>query len=169
MSDLDVTVTGWVATKPVVRELADNKSMCAFRMAHSSRYRDAAGEWKDGATEWISVRMFRTGAQRVGQSIHVGEPVIVSGRLKTNTWIDKDNAERHELQIDARAVGHDLVWGTASFVRHVEAKASDADEDAGEDAGAPREEPAGIPDSFEQRDDETPDGVEEDDAARVAV
>lgn len=168
MNDLDVTVTGWVATKPVVRELAEGKQMCAFRMAHSSRYRDAAGQWKDGATEWISVRMFRAGAQRVGQSINVGEPVIVSGRLKTNTWIDKDDAERHELQIDARVVGHDLTWGTASFVRHIEPKASDADEES-------RDEPAGMPDSFDLPDDEASGAhdatgsTEEDDAARLAV
>ncbi|WP_084039504.1 single-stranded DNA-binding protein [Demequina sp. NBRC 110053] len=121
MNDLTVTVTGWVATDPVLHSLGENKGkVCAFRMGHTPRYRDGDGIWRDGDTEWLAIRVFRAGSQNVGESIHKGQPVVVHGRLRSNIWTTNDGVERTELQLDASAVGHDLTKGTARFTRQVE-------------------------------------------------
>ncbi len=138
MNDLTVTVTGWVATAPTLHDLGTKGKMCTFRMAHTSRYRNNEGEWVDGATEWFSVRMFRTGAQNVSESIHKGDPVIVRGRVRTSTWTNNEGVERTELQLDARTVGHDLTKGVGRFSRQsdgavvVEVEVADATAPASE-------------------------------------
>ena len=141
MNDLTVTVTGWVATEPTLHSLGENKGkVCGFRMGHTPRYRSGDGEWTDGETEWLSIRVFRTGCENVGESIHKGQPVVVHGRLRTNIWVTNDGVERRELQLDASVVGHDLTKGFARFTRQMEsseARGGDGVASVGEDAAEP--------------------------------
>jgi len=134
MNDLTMTVSGWVATDPKLVLSASGVNMCTFRLASTSRYLDrGTAEWVDGRTEWFSVRLFRAAATLVSDSIAKGQPVVVTGRFKTNEWKTEEGT-RTDLVIDATGVGHDLTRGIAKFHR-----ATAADDDA-----APREktEPA---------------------------
>ena len=173
MNDLTVTVTGWVATDPKLHSLGENKGkVCGFRMGHTPRYRGGDGQWSDGETQWLSIRVFRTGAQNVGESIHKGQPVVVRGRLRTNTWVSNDGVERTELQLDASVVGHDLTKGTARFARQVEAStieggAEDASDGVADEDGDERSAPE--PTALEEQDGSAETGVEELESARPAV
>lgn len=64
------------------------------------------------------MRTFPSAALTVLDSIEKGQPVIVTGRLRTNTW-ESDAGPRTDLVIDASAVGHDLTRGIATFRRAV--------------------------------------------------
>jgi single-strand DNA-binding protein len=102
--------------------------LTSFRLATTSRYYDReAQEWTDGRTEWFSVKVFRSAAITVAESIKKGQPVTVTGRFRTHEW-ESDEGMRMDLVIDASSVGHDLTRGTASFTRAV------GDESVGEDA-----------------------------------
>lgn len=117
MNDLTMTVSGWVATDPKLVLSASGVNMCTFRLASTSRYLDRAkNEWVDGKTEWFSVRVFRAAATLVSRSILTGQPVIVTGRFKTNEW-QATEEKRTDLVLDATSVGHDLTRGIASFTR----------------------------------------------------
>ena len=119
MNDLTITVSGWVATKPRHVVGRNNVSLTSFRVASTSRYFDrAANAWEDGPTEWFTVRTFRSAALTVLDSIEKGQPVIVTGRLRTNTW-ESEAGPRTDLVIDASGVGHDLTRGIATFRRAV--------------------------------------------------
>lgn len=159
MNDLTVTVTGWVATDPTLHSLGENKGkVCGFRMGHTPRYRDGDGTWRDGDTEWLSIRVFRTGCENVGESIHKGQPVVVHGRLRTNIWVTNDGVERRELQLDASVVGHDLTKGFARFTRQMEsADARGGDGASAASVGEEAVEPEDV-------DVEGADGVEPEDA-----
>ncbi len=117
MNDLTITVSGWVATDPRHVVGPTGTSLTSFRVASTSRYFDrATNAWADGATEWFTVRVFRGAAVTVMNSIEKGQPVVVTGRLKTNTW-QAEAGERTDLMIDATSLGHDLTRGVATFTR----------------------------------------------------
>ena len=47
-----------------------------------------------------------------------GDRVVVTGKLKIRDW---ENGERTgtTIEIDAEALGHDLMWGSSTFTRSV--------------------------------------------------
>lgn len=59
---------------------------------------------------------FRQLADHVKSSLHQGDGVIVTGKLKLREW---ENAERKGMSadIDAEAIGHDLRWGASAFAK----------------------------------------------------
>jgi single-strand DNA-binding protein len=138
MNDLYMTVNGWVATEPSQHVGPTGARLTSFRMASTSRFYDRdKEEWTDGRTEWFTVKVFRSAAITVANSIHKGQPVVVHGRFRTSEW-EGDEGTRVDLVIDATSVGHDLTRGTAEFTRAFgdAALANDPDEPA------PDEEPA---------------------------
>ena len=65
-----------------------------------------------------------------------GERVIVSGRLRIRTW-DKGDRSGTTAEIDAEAIGHDLLWGRSRFERSGarEAAAASSDDTSSDGAG----------------------------------
>lgn len=116
MSDL-ITITGNVATEPERRQTATGIPVTTFRLASSQRHFDRAkNEWVETSTNWYSVSAFRTLAEHVGDSLHKGERVILTGRLRLREW---ETAAKRGLsvEVDAEAIGHDLRWGTTRYLR----------------------------------------------------
>lgn len=117
MNDLTITVSGWVATDPRHIVGPSGASLTSFRLASTSRHFDrATNTWTDGTTEWFTVRVFRGAAVTVHQSIEKGQPVLVTGRLRTHQW-DAESGPRTDLLLDATSLGHDLTRGVGKFTR----------------------------------------------------
>jgi single-strand DNA-binding protein len=116
-NDVRVTINGWVSSEPQARS-SKNGEFLTFRLGSTPRYRRDGGEYADLPTEWFDVKV-RTPAlvRNVAQSVSKGQPVIVSGRLSTNTWQGKDGTQYWGMQIQADVVGHDLRWGESSFTK----------------------------------------------------
>lgn len=127
------TVVGWAATAP--REIhAGRVPYTSFRLASTPRHFDRAqGVWVDDRTEWLTVKVFRDTALNVAASVQKGQPVVVTGRLRTEEW-QGENGTRSALVLEASALGHDLTRGRATFVKttHV---AAEPERDAVADAG----------------------------------
>lgn len=106
-------------------------AVASFRLACTPRIRKDGG-WTDGATTWLTVTCFRGLADNVASSLQRGDPVLVTGRLRTNVWT-KDGVQHERLVLEATSVGHDLTWGTSAFRRTPRpAEVSDRQEDVGE-------------------------------------
>ena len=117
MNDLIMTINGWVATEPSQHVGPTGARLTSFRMASTSRFFDREkAEWTDGRTEWFTIKVFRSAAITVANSIHKGQPVTVHGRFRTAEW-EGEGGPRVDLVIDATSVGHDLTRGTAEFTR----------------------------------------------------
>jgi len=113
------TITGLVATTPRHIVSADGLPITSFRLASSNRRFDRATmEWVDGETNWYTITSFRTLAINTATSISKGDRIVVSGTLRIRDW---DNGERvgTSVELEASNIGHDLVWGTSTFVRTV--------------------------------------------------
>ncbi len=105
--------------------------LASFRLACTPRIR-RAGDWVDAPTTWLTVTCFRGLAEHVASSVRRGDPVIVSGRLRTNVWT-KEGVEHERLVLEATTVGHDLTWGTSAFHRAARtAVPADRQSDVGE-------------------------------------
>jgi len=113
------TITGLVATTPRHLVSADGLPITSFRLASSNRRFDRASmEWVDGETNWYTITSFRTLAINTATSISKGDRIVVSGTLRIRDW---DNGERvgTSVELEASNIGHDLAWGTSTFVRTV--------------------------------------------------
>jgi single-strand DNA-binding protein len=132
MSD-SITLTGFVATAPRHLVTSEGLPITSFRLASNQRRFDRTQEkWVDGDTNWYTVTAFRQLALNAAGSIAKGDRVVVSGRIRIREW---ENGERAGTTVDVEAdtIGHDLLWGTASFTRSIKAASHDA-----EDADAER-------------------------------
>lgn len=116
MSD-NITVTGNIATDPDHKRTSAGVAITSFRLASSQRRFDrATGVWIDGATNFYSVSTFRGLAEHAFASLKKGDRVLLTGRLRLRDW--EAGAKRGTtVEIDAEAIGHDLLWGTTTFHR----------------------------------------------------
>lgn len=114
MNDIPITIVGNVCTDPNTNPTTNGVARTSFRVASNPR-RLKDGVWVDGDPTYVTVICFRTFAENVGASIRKGDPVIVTGRLRTREW----TGERQgiSVEIDAVSVGFDLSRGTAAFAK----------------------------------------------------
>ncbi|PJI94505.1 single-stranded DNA-binding protein [Luteimicrobium subarcticum] len=119
MSEVTVTLTGFVATEPRHVVSASGTSYTTFRTATTRRYFDrSSGEWRDGQTLWFTVKTWRDTARNVAQSLRKGDPVVAQGVLGVDEWTGSDGP-RTSLVLEARSLGPDLSRGEARFVQVV--------------------------------------------------
>lgn len=139
-----ISITGLVATPPRHSVGASGVSFTSFRVASNYRRFDKdQNKWVDQETNWFSVTAFRGLADNAAESLHQGDRVLVSGRLRIAPW---ENGEKKgtNVEIIADAIGPDLFWGTAQYTRTaLSARSAEADAAAPEsfpsaaDADAP--------------------------------
>lgn len=113
-----LTVAGFVGSS-VRYSPGENGSVpyASFRLGSTQRVYDRAAQaWRDGPTQWYTVKVWRHVARNVAESLHKGEPVVVGGRLSTDEWAGPDGP-RTSLVIEASALGHDLFFGATRFAR----------------------------------------------------
>ena len=112
-----ITVRGFVASEIRSSTTPGGVATASFRLGSTERRFDrSANAWVDGNTNWFTVQGYRQLAGNMGCSIKKGQRVIVVGRLKMRSW-EKDGRVYHVAEIDAESVGHDLMWGSANFMR----------------------------------------------------
>jgi single-strand DNA-binding protein len=115
MNDATVTITGNVTNEPTLRVTSGGQKVTSFGLAFTERLTDGNGEWRDGETTYARVSCWRAMAENVVDSITKGQPVFVHGRVKLHSWDDAKGQRHSELDINAKAVGHDLNRGVTSF------------------------------------------------------
>ncbi|HZM82313.1 MAG TPA: single-stranded DNA-binding protein [Candidatus Limnocylindrales bacterium] len=131
MFDTPLTVVGNVLVAPTARRTVEtNQLAVTFRVASNSRRFDKSTEnWIDGQSLRVRVTCWRRLAEGVVASLHLGDPVIVTGRLYTRDWLDEQGNHRVVYEMDATAVGHDLARGVSQFKRNTPRLSTSAVED----------------------------------------
>ncbi|GAA3118330.1 hypothetical protein GCM10010466_06590 [Planomonospora alba] len=115
MNDIYITLTGNVAAPPRQHTFPDGSRVTSLKVASTSRYFDREHQqWRNGETTYFGVRCFRGLADNVAQSVRVGQPVVVQGRLRIREFVH-EGERRFMAEVEAGAVGHDLRWGLGSF------------------------------------------------------
>ncbi|MGV9773730.1 single-stranded DNA-binding protein [Streptosporangium sp. NPDC003464] len=115
MNDIYVTLTGNVAAPPRQHTFPDGSRVTSLKVASTSRYFDREKQqWCNGETTYFGVRCFRGLADNVAQSVHVGQPIVVQGRLRIREFTH-EGQRRFMPEVEAGSLGHDLRWGLGSF------------------------------------------------------
>ncbi|MGW7680668.1 single-stranded DNA-binding protein [Kribbella sp. NPDC054772] len=113
-----VTVLGWVGSDPEFKEVGQSPH-ASFRLGSTPRQFDRTlGTFVDKPTTWFSVQCWRSLAQNAFESVHVGQPVIVTGRLRTHEWTNDAGEQVSRVILEAFSIGHDLTRGTTTFSKN---------------------------------------------------
>lgn len=113
-----VTVVGNLTADPELKFISSGAALVAFRIAASDRRKNAeTGAWEDGDTTFLRVTAWRQLAENIAESLTKGDRVVITGRLKSRDYDDKDGTKKTAYEIDADEVGVALSRGTAKQTR----------------------------------------------------
>lgn len=94
-----VTLLGNVTRDPQLKHLPSQQVVAEFGMAMNRKYRTAAGEDREDVC-FVDCAAFGKGAEVIGQYVTKGKPLFVVGRLKLDTWEDKNGGgKRSKLSV----------------------------------------------------------------------
>jgi single-strand DNA-binding protein len=112
-----VTVLGNVAAEPRISGGIDEPDRVTFRViANQRRFDRQTSAWVEAGEYSVNVVCWRSLARGVAGSVHMGDPVLVVGRINERQY-ELDGAKRYTTEVTATYVGHDLSKGRASFRR----------------------------------------------------
>ena len=142
-----VIVVGNLGKDPETRFLPDGKAVCNFSVATTDTWKDKASGDKKEATEWHRVSAFGRLAEICGEYLKKGSQVYIEGKLRTRKWQDKEGQDRYSTEIVANEMqmlgGRGGAGGGAGASRDRPAAAASSEE------RAPRPEPAGVAENFD--------------------
>src|SRR5882724_11528970 len=99
-----VILVGNLTRDPELRYTPKGTAVAKIGVAVNRTWRNEAGETKEEVT-FVDVDVFGRTAENVGQYLRKGSPVLVAGRLRLDTWEDKQtNQKRSKLGVVAEIV-----------------------------------------------------------------
>jgi single-strand DNA-binding protein len=117
MNDIITTVIGNAVTDVSLRTTSTGASVASFRIAsNSSRFDKATNTWIEQDPSYLSITAWSQLAENVALSVHKGQALVVTGKLKVKQWQDAEKSGTN-VEIDATAIGHDLNRGTSEFTK----------------------------------------------------
>jgi single-strand DNA-binding protein len=99
MSLNKVMLIGNVGRDPEVKYLAGDRVVTTFSLATSETYTDKTTNEKRTDTEWHRIEMWDNLAKIAEKYIHKGSQIYVEGKLKSESWKDKDGNEKTGIKI----------------------------------------------------------------------
>ena len=82
-----------------LRQLPSGASIAAIGLAVNEKYKDKNDQWVE-RTNFIDCEMFGRRAEVMAQYLSKGSPVFIEGRLRLDTWQDKnDGSNRSKLKV----------------------------------------------------------------------
>ncbi|AQG81881.1 single-stranded DNA-binding protein [Spirosoma montaniterrae] len=95
-----VILIGNVGNDPDVRYLDGGSVVAKFSVATNERYTTRTGEQVE-STEWFRVEVWNDQAKTVEKYVRKGQQIYVEGRLRTETYTDREGKERFALNVRA--------------------------------------------------------------------
>jgi single-strand DNA-binding protein len=101
-----ILIAGNLTRDPEVRYTQSGAAVVNIGLASSRYYKDPkdpAGEWKED-TCFVTVVAWAALAERCGDTLKKGSPVLVEGRLQSRSWEADDGQKRSAIEIRADSV-----------------------------------------------------------------
>ncbi|MER7278366.1 single-stranded DNA-binding protein [Dactylosporangium sp. NPDC000244] len=127
---------------PALRFAPSGTAVCKVRLAFNSRKRDDAGNWSDGDSFYVDGVLFKQAAEHAAESLSRGTEVVVTGRLKTEQWEDKNGGGKRSapsLLIDS--IGPSLAFATAKVEKMQRSGAQSSGKGGGSGFGGGNDDP----------------------------
>ena len=100
-----VILVGNLGRDPEVKFTPQGTPVAKFSIATSERYKDKEGNWQE-RTEWHNIVLWQRLAEIAGEYLKKGSKVYIEGRLRTDSWDDKESGQK---KYRTEIVGNDLV------------------------------------------------------------
>ncbi len=99
-----VILVGNLTRDPELRYTPKGTAIAKIGLAVNRTWKNEAGETKEEVT-FVDVDVFGRTAENVGQYMRKGSPILIEGRLRLDTWDDKQtNQKRSKLGVVAETV-----------------------------------------------------------------
>ena len=98
-----VTLCGNVVNSPDVKTTVSGVTVATFRVATNETYRDKQGKTQTKA-EFHRIVVFGATATACGKYLSKGRQCLITGKLQTNSYTDKDNVKRYSTEVVAANV-----------------------------------------------------------------
>jgi len=100
-----VILIGNLGKDPEVKYTPQGTPVAKFSLATNERFKDKDGNWQD-RTEWHNIVLWQRLAEIAGQYLKKGSKVYIEGRLRTDSWDDKQSGQKKYM---TQIVGNDIV------------------------------------------------------------
>lgn len=99
-----VIIAGRLTRDPELKYISSGRAVCTISIANTQYYKDKQGERKENTT-FVEVTLWDKAAEYIGENLQKGRPVLIEGRLKSDSWEDKQTGQkRSKIAIAANRV-----------------------------------------------------------------
>ena len=138
-----VILVGNLTRDPELRYTPKGTAIAKIGLAVNHKWKNEAGEMKEEVT-FVDVEVWGRTAENVGQYMRKGSPILIEGRLKLETWDDKQtNQKRSKMVVVGETVqflGSNRSGGEGTPVERAARPAASKPTEAAETDGPPPEE-----------------------------
>ncbi len=99
-----VAIQGRVVADIELKQSKSGKSVCTARVAVGRQYSGASAQDGSPEADFFDVVAWGKTAEFLSRNFSRGQMVLVSGRLSTREWTDRDNKKRVTVEIIADSV-----------------------------------------------------------------
>lgn len=96
-----IDIAGRLTADPELRHTQSGTAVCSFTLAVDRDFKNQAGEKE---TDWIPVVTWKNTAEFSDRYFKKGDMAIVSGRLQSRRWQDRDGNKRTAIEIVAENI-----------------------------------------------------------------
>ena len=97
-------IIGRLGKDPELKYTQSGDAVAKFSVATSETWKDKNTGEKKEKTEWHNIEAWRRLGEICNQYLHKGSQVYIEGRLKTESWEDKDGTKRYMTKIVAQSM-----------------------------------------------------------------
>ena len=117
-TDNVITLVGNLTDDPELRFTPSGVAVATVRIAVNRRIRNnQTNEWEDKLDGYFNVNVWRDHAENVAESLSRGNRVLVTGRLTSRSYQDKEGQTRWVTEIEADEICPSLRWATAQITK----------------------------------------------------
>ncbi len=93
-----VILMGNLTRDPELRYVGNNMAVSDIGLAVNDRRKSASGEWVEETT-FVDVTLWGRTAEVANEYLSKGSPVLIEGRLKFDSWENKEGEKRSKLRV----------------------------------------------------------------------
>ena len=107
-------IIGNLTGDPELRYTPNGAAVANFSIASTPRtYSKQQADWVDGETLFMRCSLWSKQAENLSESLHSGQRVIATGRLKQRSFETKDGERRTVIECEVDEIGPSLRYHTA--------------------------------------------------------
>lgn len=96
----NVTIVGRLGAAPDIKQGSSDSVFGTLSVATNRKFKNKEGKMTE-ETEWHKVAVYGQNAEFAAKFLQTGDQVIVTGRLRTRSYEDKDGAKKYVTEINA--------------------------------------------------------------------